>query len=232
MGGSDNRTVVSFHVPKHNRGKLFYLYEATPYTKPSDKCTLDPGLYHSISVIVNETNRKIQEREEYEKTSIKLHVTKITQRISLSLPNQNSLIVIFSADLCHVFGCEEAAYDLGVFMSGAGPHFPKFPYDIVRIHNLKIYSDIVEYNIVSDTKTALLRCIPLVSKTKNGDITSTGQYLNYQNFPNLQFKKILKNLSHSLKLELRDFYDEKVPFNSVGVTKAVLMFRKISGNHF
>ena len=52
-----------------------------------------------------------------------------------------------------------------------------------------IYSDIVEYNIVGDTKAALLRCIPSISKVKNGDIISTGQYMNYQNFPNLQFKK-------------------------------------------
>ena len=112
-------------------GKFFYLDEATPDTKPSDYYTLDPGLYPSISDIVNEMNRKIQERKKYEKTPIKLHVNKITQRISLSLPNQNSLLCIFSADLCHVFGCEEAVYGMGVFMSGGGPHFPKFPYDIV-----------------------------------------------------------------------------------------------------
>ena len=56
--------------------------------------------------------------------------------------------------------------------------------------------------------------------------------MNYQNFPNLQFKKILKNSFHSIKLELRDSYGEKVPFNSVGVTRAVLMFRKTSENHF
>ena len=54
----------------------------------------------------------------------------------MSLPNENSLLVIFSADLCHVFGCEEAVHGMGVFMSGAGPHFPKFPYDIVRIHTI------------------------------------------------------------------------------------------------
>ena len=213
-------------------GKFFYLDEATPNTKPSDYYTLDPGLYPSISDIVNEMNKKVQEREKYEKTPIRLHVNKITQRISLSLPNENSLLVIFSTDLCHVFGCEEAVYGMGVFMSGAGPHFPKFPYDIVRIHTLMIYSDIVEYNIVGDTKAALLRCIPFISKVKNGDIISTGQYMNYQNFPNLQFKKILKNSFHSIKLELRDSYGEKVPFNSVGVTRAVLMFRKTSENHF
>ena len=213
-------------------GNFFYLDEETPDTKPSDYYTLDPGLYPSISDIVNEMNRKIQELEKYEKTPIKLHVNKIAQRISLSLPNQNSLLVIFSADLCHVFGCEEAVYGMGVFMSGGGPQFPKFPYDIVRIHTLMIYSDIVEYSIVGDTKAALLRCIPFKSKVKNEDIISTGQYVNYQNFPNLQFKKILKNSFHSIKLELRDSYGEKVPFNSVGATRAVLMFRKTSGNHF
>ena len=74
---------------------------------------------------------------------------------------------------------------MGVFMSGAGPHFPKFPYDIVRKHTLMIYSDIVECNIVGDTKAAFLRCIPFTSKVKNGDIISTGQYMNYQNFPKL-----------------------------------------------
>ena len=121
---------------------------------------------------------------------------------------------------------------MGVFMSGAGPHFPKFPYDIVRIHTLMIYSDIVECNIVGITKAALLRCIPFISKIKNGDIISTGQYMNYQNFPNLQFEKILKNSFHSIKLELRDSYGERVPFNSVGVTRAVLMFRRASENHF
>ena len=95
-----------------------------------------------------------------------------------------------------------------------------------------IYSDIVEYNIVVDTKAALLRCIPFISKVKIGDIISTGQYMNYQNLPNLQFKKVLKNSFHGIKKELRDSYGEKVPFNSVGVTRAVLMFRKTSDNHF
>ena len=59
--------------------KFFYLEEATSDTKPSDYYTLDPDLYPSISDIVNEMNRKIQEREKYEKkrqssyTLTKLH---------------------------------------------------------------------------------------------------------------------------------------------------------------
>ena len=44
-----------------------------------------------------------------------------------------------------------------------------------------IYSDIVEYNIVGDTKAALLRCSPFISKVTNEDIIATGQNMNYQN---------------------------------------------------
>ena len=51
-------------------------------------------------------------------------------------------------------------------MSGGGPHFPKFPYDIVRIHTLMIYSDIVDYNIVGDTKAALYDAFRLYQKLR------------------------------------------------------------------
>ena len=57
-----------------------------------------------------------------------------------------------------------------------------------------IYSDIIANKIVGDTKTPLLRCIPFISKVKNGDIISTGQYKNYQSLTNLQFKKFIKKL--------------------------------------
>ena len=60
------------------------------------------------------------------------------------------------------------------------PHEPEFAYDNVRIHPLMINSNLVEYNNVGDTKSPLLRCFPLVSKLKGGDIITTGQYRNYQ----------------------------------------------------
>ena len=74
-----------------------------------------------------------------------------------------------------------------------------------------IYSDIVEYNIVGDTKAALLRCIPFISKIKNGDIISTGQYMKYQNFPNLQFKNLLKFFSTALNLSPATHTVKKFP---------------------
>ena len=51
-----------------------------------------------------------------------------------------------------------------------GPHYPQYSDDIIKIYSLMIYSDILlKKNVVGDT-------------------------LNYQSFPNLQFKKMLKKL--------------------------------------
>ena len=91
-----------------------------------------------------------------------------------------------------------------------------------------IYSDLVEYNIVGDTKPPLLRCFPFISKLKGGDIITTGQYMNYQTFSNLQFRPLLKNSFHSVHIDLRDTSGEKIPFVYVGITRLVLMFRKVS----
>ena len=96
-------------------------------------------------------------------------------------------------------------------MSGKGPHEPTFAYDIVRIHSLMIYTDIVGYDIVGDTKASLVRCFPFISRLKSGAIVTNGQYMNYQIFSNLQFRRLLKNSFHSIHIDLRDTSDEKIP---------------------
>ena len=95
-----------------------------------------------------------------------------------------------------------------------------------------IYSDLVEYSIAGDTKAPLLRCFPFISKLKGGEILTTGQYMNYQTFSNLQFRHLLKNSFHSIHIDLRDTSGEKIPFLSVGITQFVLVFRKVSNIHF
>ena len=113
-------------------------------------------------------------------------------------------------------------------MIGKGPHEPQFAYDIVRIHSLMIYSDLVEYSIVGDTKAPSLRFFPFISKLKVGDIITTGQYMNYQTFSNLEFRPLLENSFLSIHIDLRDTSGEKISFVSVGITRLVLMFRKVS----
>ena len=82
----------------------------------------------------------------------------------------------FSSDLRHFFGCDLEKNQTGVLMKGKGPHYLQYSHDTIRIHSLMIYNDIIEDNIVGDTKTPLFRCIPFISKVKSGDIISTGQY--------------------------------------------------------
>ena len=117
-------------------------------------------------------------------------------------------------------------------LRGKGPHKPEFAYDIVRIHTLTIYIDLIGYNIVGDTKVPLLRCFPFISEPKSGDIITTGQYMNNQTFSNLQFRPLLKNSFDSFHIDLRDTSGEKIPIVSVGITRLVLMFGKASNIHF
>ena len=178
-------------------------------SKSTSTYNLEPGPYTSITDIVEAMNMLIQERNNHNETCITVKVSRRTQKVVVMLANDTSDHAICSTDLCHIFG-----------------------YDIVRIHSLMIYSDLVEYNIVGDTKAPLLRCFPFISKLKGGDITTTGQYMNYQTFSNLQFRPLLKNSVHSIHFDLRDTSGEKIPFVSAGMTGLVLMFRKVSNIHF
>ena len=73
----------------------------------------------------------------------------------------NSGLAFRSTDLAHIFG-NNVGNEFGVLMIGKGPQEPEFTNDIVRIHSLMIYSDIVEYNTVGDTKAPLLRCFSFI----------------------------------------------------------------------
>ena len=176
-------------------------------------------------------NILIQEKRNHSENCIKVKVSRKTQKVEIYLGNETSGLAFFSTDLGHKFG-SNVGNEFGVKLRGKGPHKPDFAYDLVRIHSLMIYTDLIKYNIVGDTKAPLLRCFPSISKLKSGDIITTGQYMNYQTFGNLQFRPLLKNFFNSIHIDLRDTSGENIPFVSVGITRLVLMFRKASNNHF
>ena len=204
----------------------FILYDEK-LSKATEAYYLEPGLQSSITEIVEAMDTLIQKRNNHRDTCITIKVSRVTQKVKLYLANEESSQAIFSTDLGHIFG-GDVRNDSGILMRGKGPHEPIFAYDFVRIHSLMIYTNIVEYNIVGDTKTPLLRCFPFISKLKSGDILTTGQYMNYQTFSNVQFRRLLKSSFHSIHIDLRDTSGEKIPFVSVGITRLVLMFRKVS----
>ena len=66
-----------------------------------------------------------------------------TQKVEICLANEASGIAFFSTDLGHIFG-NNVGNEVGVMLRGKGPHKPEFAYDIVRIHSLMIYTDLIE----------------------------------------------------------------------------------------
>ena len=154
---------------------------------------MEPGIYPSITDIVEAMNILIQERHNHSENCIKLKVSRRTQKVEIYLANEASGLAFFSTDLGYIFE-SNVGNVFGVMLRGKGPHKPEFAYDIVRIHSLMIYTDLIEYNIVGDTKASLLCCFPFISKLKSGDILTTGQHMNYQTFSNLQFRPLLKKI--------------------------------------
>ena len=181
-------------------GKFMFCDEKL--SKSSEFYYLEPGLYPSITDIVEAMNTLIQERHNHSENCITVKVSRRTQKVEIYLANERSGLAFFSTDLGHIFG-SNVGNEFGVMLRGKGAHKTKFVYDIIRIHSLMIYTDLIEYNIVGDTKDPLLRCFPFISKLKPGDIITTGQYINYQTFSNLQFRPLLKNSFHSIRIDLR-----------------------------
>ena len=135
-------------------------------------------------------NTLIQERNKHNETCIMVKVSRRTQKVVIMLANDTSGLAFSSTDFGHIFG-NNVGNKFGVLMIRKGPLESEFAYEIVRIQSLMIYSVLVEYNIVGDRKSPLLRCFPFISKLKGGDIITTGQYMNYQIFSNLQFTPLL-----------------------------------------
>ena len=135
-------------------------------------------------------NTFIQERHNHSEKCIRVKTSRRLQKVAIYFANEGSGLSFVSTDLGHIFG-SNVGNEFGVMLRGKGPHKPDFADGILRIHSLMIYTDLIEYKIVGgDTKIPLLRCIPFISKRKSGDIITTGQYMNYQTFSNLQFRPV------------------------------------------
>ena len=170
MGGCNFRNILPIIVPKHNGG-IFQVFDEK-LSKSTSTYSLEPGLYTSITDIVEAMNTLIQERNNRNETCITVKVSRRSQKVVIILANDTSGLAFCSTDLGHIFG-NNMGNQFGVLMKRKGPHGPQFAYDIVRIHSLMIYSDLVKYSIVGDTKAPLLQCFPFISKLKGGDIVTT-----------------------------------------------------------
>ena len=117
-------------------GKFMFYDEKL--SKTTEAYYLEPGLYSSITDIVDAINALIQERNNQRDTCITIKVSRVTQKPKVYQVNEELSLAIYSTDLGHIFG--DVRNDSGILMCGKAPHEPTFAYDIVRIHYLMIYT--------------------------------------------------------------------------------------------
>ena len=210
--GCNFTNILPINVPKVNGGEIQIFWRETfkIYVNLQSR-TLSIYFHHRYCG--NHEYAHSREKQPQE-TCITVKVSRRTQKVVIMLANDASGLAFCSTDLGHIF-VNNVGNEFGVLMIGKGPHEPEFAYNIVRMPSLMIYSNVVEYNIVGDTKINFLRSFPFISKLKGGDIITTGLYMNYQTFSNLQFRPLLKNSFqkiNSIEIDLRDTSGEKIPF--------------------
>ena len=144
---------ISYSSMYQNITQVKFKFFDEKLSKSTSTYSLEPGLCTSITDIVEAMNTLIQERNNHNETCITVKVSRRTQKVVIMLANHSSGPAFCSTDFGPIFG-NNVGNEFGVVLIRKGPHEPEFAYDIVRIHSLMIYSDIVEYNIVGDTKAS------------------------------------------------------------------------------
>ena len=147
---------ISYSSRHQNVTKRKFMFSDKTLSKSSEFYYLEPGLYLSITEIVDAMNTLIQERHNQSENCITVKVSRRTQKVKSFFPKKGSGLPFFITDLEHIFGGNEGI-EFGVILREKCPHKPEIAY-IVTIYSLMIYTDLIESNNVGDTKAPLLRC--------------------------------------------------------------------------
>ena len=104
----------------------------TKLSKTTEAYYLEPGLYSSITDIVEAMKTLIQERNNHRDTCITIKVGRVTQEVKVYLANEESSLAVFTTDLGQIFG-GDLRNDSRILMRGKEPLEPTFAYGFVRI---------------------------------------------------------------------------------------------------
>ena len=126
-----------------NKTEGFFKFFDKKLSKSTSTYNPELGLYTSKTDIVEAMNTLIQERNSQNETCITVKVSRRTQKVVIMLANDSSGLAFCSTDMSHIF-INNVGNHFGALMKRKGPHEPQFADDIVRIHSLLIYSDLVE----------------------------------------------------------------------------------------
>ena len=90
-------------------------------SKSTSTYNIEPGLYTSITDIVEAMNAFIQEGNNHNETCITVKVSRKKQKVVIMLANDSSGLAFLCTDLGHIFS-NNLGNEFGVLMIGKGPH--------------------------------------------------------------------------------------------------------------
>ena len=100
-----------------------FMFFDKKFSKSSEFYYLEPGLYASITDIVEAMNTLIQERHNHSEECVTVKKSRRTQKVEIYLANEGSGLAFLSTDLGHIFG-SNVGDEFGVMLRGKGPHKP------------------------------------------------------------------------------------------------------------
>ena len=115
MGGCIFKNLLPINVPKYNEGEFQVFDEKL--SKSTSANNLEPGLYTSITDIVEALNTLIQETNNRNETCITVKVSRKTQKVVIMLASDTTGLAFCSTYLGDNFG-KNVGEEFGVLMIG------------------------------------------------------------------------------------------------------------------
>ena len=119
---------ISYPSMYQNRTEAYFNFFDEKFSISTSTYNLQPGLYTSITDIVEAMKTLFQERNNHNETCITVKVSRRSQKVVIILANDTSGLAFCSTDLGHNFD-NNVGNQFGVLMKGEGPHEPQFAYD-------------------------------------------------------------------------------------------------------
>ena len=201
--------------------------------------TFAPGRYKSLDQIIREIHNRLEKVGQTNVAALpKLSYDEASRRVFVTPGNTINapLILRFSKDLGDMLGisssevaCENSMSD-SCYVSNdinrqAVLNFNTLmgarPYDLTRgIHSLMVYTDIVEYNIVGNTRNQLLKIVEIPATSQFGDQVVV-------RYERPQYHALANNHIRSIEIEIKDDANERIQFR-FGRVILTLHFIKVS----
>ena len=207
------------HPTRYNNivdGHIRYVHQYNEGS-PVHEFKIPAGFYPSIHDVVKVISDEI---DDFNNANVYFNVNDLNGKLLFFWESKDSRLNLASPDVAHIMGYSNPC------VIPPSQKESNLPVDIQRIHTIMIYTDIIEHGIIGNAKAPILRCFPFMPRIRNGDLEFSHN-MNYRAFEQLQFRRVLKNSFHSIKIELRDSTGEKIPFAGVGITRLTLMFRRV-----